>query len=116
MKSQLLEIGFVALTLVAALVSVSAVGAKGDLSSSNAPLAYAGGYPGGYPPGGIYPGGAYPPPWLVLVAPTQFPWDRMPTLPWQARWEQVPPVFHPPDPGIILEQNPQNGGGKGHGR
>jgi hypothetical protein len=100
MKARMLEITLVLMAVVAALVSASAAAAKSNLGSPQVPHAYA----GGYPPSSLYPGAAHPPVWGVLVAPTRFPWSRMPSLPEQARWDRVPPVFAPQDPNGPAEQ------------
>jgi len=98
MRAQLLEIGFVAIAVLAALVSVTTVSAGTELGPAGGP-GYPGGPGSGYPggaPTGPYPGAAIPPVWQVLAAPTNFPWWRMPTLPASARWENAVPVFVPP--------------------
>jgi len=101
MKSQAIEVLFILIALFAAVVSVAAVDLQEDGIASNAPAAYP----------ASYPGIAYPPPLDVIVAPTQFPWWNMPTLPPPARWERVPPVFRLPSqldqPGPV--ENPNAG-------
>jgi hypothetical protein len=113
-RAQLLEMGFVAIALVAAAVSATAVRAGSDLGPAQAPNAYAGGYPGS--PTGPYPGAAQPPFWSVLVAPTQFPWLRIPTLPAPARWDQAAPVFSRESAPLEITESELPLKGQGHGR
>ena len=77
MKKQFIEIVFVLAALFAAAVTIAAVAAS-DADSGSVPL-------------GSRPG-AYPPP-VIVAAPDQFPWWRMPALPEQSNRTKVPPVL-----------------------
>ena len=85
MKLTKIEIILVVLAILSATFTVAGAAIKEDTSALDGPGAY---HPPNWQPGPIL----YPPPYLI--APTHFPWDRMPTLPPQSFRDQVPPPFH----------------------
>ena len=101
MKLTKIELILVVLALLSATFTIAGASMGEDASALNSPGAY---HPPSWEPGPI----AYPPPYLI--APTHFPWDRMPTLPPQSnRYREglphVPPPFliETPEPIIIIQ-------------
>lgn len=109
MKLTKIEIILVVLAVLSATFTVAGASIKEDASALDGPGAY---HPPNWQPGPVL----YPPPYLI--APTHFPWDRMPTLPPQSnRYREglphVPPPFltvtPDPNPVIIQDTNLESG-------
>jgi hypothetical protein len=113
MKLTKIEILLVVLALLSASFTIAGASMSEDASALDSPGAY---HPPSWEPGPI----AYPPPYLI--APTHFPWDKMPTLPPQSNrynngLPHVPPPFQrPADPDQGANSGNDNslefGGGK----